>query len=217
MPVDISDKSLCFVDVMVFNSSSYTFPLPNVHVIVLSDELKNGMNYSRGLTNKDGKVCLPVNCQKYARIIVEANNARIPAADLVYQRQFLPPSYLVEHEYFAEVIRFHATWWGTILGKSGPVYRNTEQNMCLQAGGNNNHFLFSYPSFSDVLDTTPNPMESDDPFTQLDAWRYGFFYYEMATCYIKVKVKVNITYIWKKFLYMCVIFGFFMHFIIECW
>jgi len=193
MPENLADKTLCFVSIMVFNSSSFRYPLPNVDVFVLSDSLnlKDGMNFSQSQSNSNGHVCLPVSCNKYAKIFVQTNEARISAANLTFQRQFLPPSYLVKYKYFDEVIEFHATSWGTIRGKTGPVYKNTERNACLQTGKDNYQFLFAYVSFPDQLFSTPIPVESQDPRNDLNAWRYGISESDKQTCYFKVMVKVS--------------------------
>jgi len=178
---------------MVFNSSSFRYPLPNVTVFVISDRFysADGLTFSQDLTNSDGHACLPVSCNDYANIFVETNQARIPAANLTFQRQFLPPFYPIQHNYFDELILFHANVWGTFRGKTGPVYEHTERNVCTQTGKENYQFLFAYVSYPDQLYSTPLPVESQDPVHDLNAWRYGIMDSDKQTCYFKVSVKVT--------------------------
>ncbi|XP_060582413.1 uncharacterized protein LOC132738825 [Ruditapes philippinarum] len=190
----VNDYGQCYVDVVVHNSSSFQFGLLNATVIALTND-SGKVYYADRLTDINGHVCIPVLCHKAIRIFVEKNSVRISALNKTMQQRNIPRGFSVKFETNNEVILFYAYAWGTVAGRSGPVYSTKEKGKCNAALTSDYHFVFSYIAIPDrLLSTLPPPTNPDDPSDPKfeNAWRYGMTG-NRQSCFFKIKIKTLST------------------------
>lgn len=179
----------------MYNSTSFRYGLDNATVFVLAGPLDVvTLTFSEGLTDSSGHTCIPVKCRDEARIFVEKNSVRLTALNETMQKKNLPRLFYMALETGNEVIKFFVNAWGTISGRSGPVYSTKEKQKCQNATNEDFHFAFSYISIPEKLMSTPIPPKN--PNNIKDPAFYNLWYYGKAPfssiryCYFKVKVKV---------------------------
>ena len=111
------------------------------------------------------------------------------------QQRNIPRGFSFRFDTNNEVILFYSYAWGTIAGRSGPVYSTKEKGKCISAKTSDYHLVFSYIAIPDrLLSTQPpplNPNNFQDPnFSK--AWNYGLPD-TRRTCFFKIKIKVRTT------------------------
>lgn len=188
------DISVCYVDVVVYNSSSFKYGLINAVVTAISGDIfLEKTNYSAKFTNINGHACLPVNCHSQVRVFVEKNVVRISALNKTMQQLNLPAGFRVTLETNNEVVQFYSYAWGQLFGKSGPVYSHAERQQCAEARPTDNHIVFSYLTYPDKLvSTLQPPLDHTNPLDPnfANAWRYGLdgSSSPKRSCFFKIKV-----------------------------
>lgn len=191
---EVKEKSYsqCYVDVAVYNSTSFKFGLFNATVTVLVGELDSPtLRFSDGQTDATGHACIPVACRDEARVLVERNAVRLSALDETTQRKNLPKLFYINLE-TNEMVKFYVNAWGTIQGKSGPVYSSNEKEKCQNASDTDFHLTYSYISIPDVLMSTQAPLTDINDPNFNKQWYYGLApSFAPKYCYFKIKVKTK--------------------------
>lgn len=190
---DLGEYFQCYVDVVVYDSSSLASGLPNATVTVLSGSLPSATSsaqvpYTEGKTDLMGKACIPVKCDEKSRIFVEYGTLRLLAMNKTTQQEHVPKGFIVDLECSSEVVMFYSNSWGLVNGKEGPVYNAYEKGRCDNAGLNNSFFVFA-------LYTSPPLLTNEIQFNQSlgkDAFKLAWTLYgDSKRCYLKVKMKVS--------------------------
>ena len=106
---NIDDYDQCYVDVIVYNSTSFKYGLEGATVTILSGEYRTSsyMPFSQGITDSEGKSCIPVECRIEARAFVEKGTNRLFALNVTLPQQHLPEGYSVDLETNNEVLKFY--------------------------------------------------------------------------------------------------------------
>ena len=183
----------CYANIGVYTSESAKVGLPGAEVTLVSLTDYNDTHYvfkgySRGMTNVHGQVCLVMICYDIGIAYVTTENERLFVQTDV---QELPPRFRVSPMSNNEELLFYGFVFGTVAGKTGPVYTYHEKHLCDANGLNDYHFVFSYLSIPDELVETPVPTVSPEPIPDTRTWYYGLTQRDRQTCYFKLKMRVR--------------------------
>ena len=183
----------CYANIGVYTSETAKEGLQGAVVTLVSltdynDTHYGYIGYSRGITNANGQVCLVMVCYDIGIAYVTAENERLFAQ---MDAQKLPPRFRVDKMSNNEELLFYGFVFGTVAGKTGPMYTYHEKHLCDANGLSDYHFVFSYLSIPDDLVDTPVPTISTEPIPDTRTWHYGLTERDRQTCYFKLKMRVR--------------------------
>ncbi|XP_045176793.2 uncharacterized protein LOC123537220 [Mercenaria mercenaria] len=186
----------CYVSVVVYKSPDLTETYSkgaNVYAVTRErSDTDKYIGYSSSKTDRNGHACVLSFCRKQAILFVETGSKSTGNLERLYAapkgKQAILRQFTFDIQTRMEEIYFNVRSWGTILGKSGPVYNEFELNQCLNAGTKNFHFVYSFLAQAEKL-TPTLPL---DTYVKPLSW---YFLPEGApgyqACFMKIKVKIR--------------------------
>ncbi|XP_060555561.1 uncharacterized protein LOC132716329, partial [Ruditapes philippinarum] len=185
----------CYASVVVYKSPELKDTYSKgatVYAVTRERSDKNMITgFSSSKTDNNGHACVLTLCRKEAILYVETGSKSTGNLERLYaapiDKQPILPQYVFEIHTRMEEIYFNVRSWGTILGKSGPVYNEYELDQCLNAGTKNYHFSYSFLAQKESLIT-------DLPLTTYGKQLSWYDVPENApgsqACFMKIKVKI---------------------------